>query len=166
MIIDSKGKLFGKVSIIDIIILAVLIAGAAGVWHKFFRSDSGGSIIGRSADAVIIEFYGEEAPDYAVNSVKVGDLARDFDRDTAFGRISEIKVDKSVTYVETADGQVVQASTPNHLSYYFTVEGTAVMSENGTINLGGYEYAVGRSLTLRFGNAVVTGRIYSISKKE
>jgi len=29
MIIDSKGKLFGKISIIDILILVVLIAGIA-----------------------------------------------------------------------------------------------------------------------------------------
>jgi len=37
MIIDSKGKLFGKISIIDILILVVLIAGIAGVWVKFFQ---------------------------------------------------------------------------------------------------------------------------------
>ncbi|HAA43417.1 MAG TPA: hypothetical protein DCE02_05365, partial [Ruminiclostridium sp.] len=41
MIIDSKGKLFGKISIIDILILAVIIAGTAGVWHMFFRSSGG-----------------------------------------------------------------------------------------------------------------------------
>lgn len=35
MIIDSKGKLFGKVSIIDILVLVVLVAGIAGVWANF-----------------------------------------------------------------------------------------------------------------------------------
>lgn len=165
MIIDSKGKLFGKVSIIDILILAVIIAGAAGVWHMFFKS-SGGTSIGRAPDTVVFEFYGEEAPDYAVNSVNTGDLARDFDRGTTFGTITDIVKDKSVKYVETADGQVVQSSTPNYLSYYFTVEGTGVLNEVGTVTIGGYEYAVGRMLTLRFGNTVVQGRIYSIDKKE
>ncbi|MDQ2085619.1 DUF4330 domain-containing protein [Herbivorax sp. ANBcel31] len=165
MIIDSKGKLFGKISIIDILILAVVIAGLAGVWHTFFRS-SGGTGIGRTPDTVVFEFYGAEAPDYAVNSVKIGDLARDFDRATTFGTITDIETDDSVTYVETADGQVVRSSTPDYLSYYFTVEGTGIMNDTGTVTIGGYEYSVGRTLHLRFGDAIVTGRIYSIDKKE
>ena len=165
MIIDSKGKLFGKISIIDILILAVIIAGAAGVWHMFFRS-SGGTVIGRTPDTVVFKFYGEEAPDYAVEAVKIGDLARDFDRGTSFGNVTDIVTGESVIYVETADGKVVQSSTPNYSSYYFTVEGTGTLNDVGTVTIGGYEYAVGRTLTLRFGKTVVQGRIYIIDKKE
>lgn len=166
MIIDGKGKLFGKISIIDLLIIGIIIAGAVGAWNMFFKPSSGGTGIGRTPDTVVFTFYGEEAPEYAVNSVDIGDLARDFDRGTAFGTVTDIETDKSVKFVGNSEGEVVQSSTPNYLSFYFTVEGTGILNDVGTVTISGYEYAVGRTLTLRFGNAVVQGRIYSMDKKE
>ena len=55
MIIDSKGKLFGKVSIIDILILVVLIIGAAGAF-KFLKTRSALPIL-EKADTYIVGLY-------------------------------------------------------------------------------------------------------------
>ena len=38
MIIDNKGRLFGKISIIDILIVVIIIVAVAGIGSKFVKS--------------------------------------------------------------------------------------------------------------------------------
>jgi len=50
-----------------------------GVWVKFFKSGSVTPIAVKN-ETYIVGLYWEESPEFAVRSVKIGDIARDFDR--------------------------------------------------------------------------------------
>ena len=167
MIIDSKGKLFGKVSIIDILIVLVVIAAVAGVGYKLTQSNTI-SITGKT-DKVRLTFYSEESTEYAVNAVKVGDIVKDFEQGATFGNVvEELKTDKALSFTdftEYENGQWVVGSKPGYCSYYMTVEGVGVINAEGGVTYGGANYYVGRTVTVRAGNNVFTGRIYSIEKK-
>ncbi|AEV67131.1 DUF4330 domain-containing protein [Acetivibrio clariflavus] len=168
MIIDSKGKLFGKVSIIDIIVVLVVIAAVAGIGYKMTRSNTLPLTV--KTDKIRLTFYGEEAPEYAVKASKVGDIVKDFDQGATFGRLAEeIKTGDALSFTdftEYVDGQWIVGSKPGYCSYKMVVDGEAVINPDGGINIGGVNYYVGRSATIRVGNNVFTGRIYSIEKKE
>lgn len=164
MIIDSKGKLFGKVSIIDILILVVLVAGALGVWFKLVKTDSIAPIIGRN-ETFVVGLYWEEAPDFAVNNVKVGDIARDLERGGTLGKVTDIKIDKAISFAETADGQVVASSKPGYVSYHITLEGTGATNDMGAAVFEGADYQVGRQLIVKVGNSIFQGRIDKLEKK-
>ena len=167
MIIDSKGKLFGKVSIIDILIVLVVVAAVAGVGYKMTKSSA--SPFTAKEDNVIVTFYSEESPDYAVKVAKVGDSVKDFDKGSVFGKVKEeIKIDKALSFsdfTEYENGQWVVGSKPGYCSYYMKVEGTAVANPDGSFSFSNENYYVGRSLTMKVGGAVFTGRIYSIEKE-
>lgn len=164
MIIDSKGKLFGKVSIIDILILLVLVAGIAGVWVKFFKSGSVTPLAVKS-ETFIVGLYWEESPDFAVSAVKVGDVARDFDRGAVLGKVTDIKIDDSISFVKTEDGRVVAGSTPGYVSYHITLESAGVPSDVGGVIFDGMDYQIGKSMTVKVGSAIFMGRIDRLEKK-
>jgi hypothetical protein len=167
MIIDSKGKLFGKVSIIDIIIVLVVVAAVAGVGYKMTKPS--GSPITAKKDNVVVTFYSEEAPEYAVKATKVGDIVKDFDKGTLFGKLKEeIKTDKALSFTdftEYVDGQWIVGSKPGYCSYYMKVEATAIANTDGSFSFGNENYYVGRGITIKVGGSVFTGRIYSIEKE-
>jgi hypothetical protein len=166
MIIDSKGKLFGKVSIIDILIVLVIVAAVAGVGYKFSKSRAGGPIFTNASQNIKLTFFWEEAPDFALKAVKKGDYVRDFDRSIVLGKVTDIKIDKGIFFTETDKGEIVKTSREGFDSYYMTVEGTGTFSEMGGVVIGGIEYNIGRSFVMKVGDAVFQGRIYSFEKKE
>lgn len=168
MIIDSKGKLFGKVSIIDIIVILVVIVAIVGVGYKMTQSNA--ITLTTKPDKVRLTFFSEESTEYAVKAVKVGDVVKDFEQGTTFGRLVEdIKTDKAMSFTEFTeyvDGEWVIGSKPGYCSYYMTVDGEGVINAEGGVNFGGVNYYVGRTIIIRVGNNVFTGRIYNIEKKE
>lgn len=168
MIIDSKGKLFGKVSIIDIIVVLVVIAAVAGVGYKMKQSNA--IVITAKPDKIRLTFYSDESTEYAVKASKVGDIVKDFDHGPTFGKVAEeLKIGKALSstdFTEYVDGEWIIGSKPGYCSYYMVVDGEGVINPDGGVNFGGMNYYVGRTVTVRVGNNVFSGRIYSIEKKE
>lgn len=164
MIIDSKGKLFGKVSIIDILIVLVVIAAVVGVGYKLTKSSTG-SIIANE-EKFLLTFYNDEAPDYAVKSVKAGDVVKDFDKGSNLGKVIEVpKIDQAISFHEYEDGKWVTGSRTGYCSYYMQVEAKGVTNADGGFSFGGANYYIGRTVTIRVGDTVFTGRIYTVEKK-
>jgi len=168
MIIDSKGKLFGKVSIIDIVIVLVVVAAIVGVGYKITQSNT--ITLTTKTDSIRLTFFSNESPEYAVKAVKEGDVVKDFEQGAVFGKVvGDIKADKALSYeefTEYVDGEWIVGSRPGYCSYYMTVDGEGVINADGGVNYGGANYYVGRTVIIRAGNNVFTGRIYSIEKKE
>jgi len=162
MIIDNRGKLFGKVSIVDILILLLLIT-AAGAGYRYMSS-RGGAVAAAQTQKIVMVFYGEEAPEFAVNAVKKGDVVRELQGDI-FGKVIEdIKVGKARKYVDNQNGDLEPISREGYVSYYMTVEGEGFINSTG-ISLGGAEYQTGKVLTIKVGNAIFQGMLYSFEKK-
>lgn len=165
MIIDSKGKLFGKVSIIDIIIVLVVIAAFAGVGYKLTKS-SAGSILVSNEEKFLMTFYSDESPDYAVKAVKVGDVVKDFDKGSYFGKVIALpEISEAISFHEYDNGKWITGSRTGYCSYYMQVDAKGVSNADGGYSFGGANYYIGRTVTIRVGDTVFSGRIYSIEKK-
>ena len=92
------------------LILVVLIVGIAGA-AKFFQSKATLPMLDKT-ETYTVGLYWEESPEFAVNSVKSGDIARDLERGGVLGKVTDIQIDKAITFVETEDGRVVAGSKP------------------------------------------------------
>src|SRR3989339_1801566 len=102
MLIDKKGKLFGIVSIIDILVVVVIIISILGISYKFLYSKTVSPFV--KADKIVLKFYAEEVPDFAANNIQINSQVKDFEKGTNFGIVTHSKVDKSVSFVETDKG--------------------------------------------------------------
>jgi hypothetical protein len=161
VIIDNKGKLFGKVSIIDILIVFVFIGIIAGVGYKFTRSKT--PTVFTKQDTLRVEYFVEEALDATANSIKVGDRAKEAVQNASFGTVTDLKIDKSVSYAATDDGEIKLTNKPGYSSVVITMEAKGIYGSFGT-TIDNTEYYIGSYITLRVGNAAFYGRITRIEK--
>lgn len=157
MLIDEKGRVFGKISIIDIgIILVVIIAVAVGA----LKFSNGNFLSGATEEKTFVyTFYSEEAPDFAVASVDKGDILSDFEKGSVFGKVKDIKVDKSVSIGMNDEGHFVQSSRPGYVSSIITVEGQATLAKKGGFTVDNVDYMIGRTVISRIGDTVFVARI-------
>lgn len=162
MIIDSKGKLFGKVSIIDLLIVLVLVAAVAGVGYKFVQSRTESIFV--KTDTLVVQFYQEEVNDFTAKALKIGDIALENEQSADFGVVTDIKIDSAVSWAQNPVGGFVQSSKPGYSSIYITMETKGTLGDTG-FKIGTGTFNIGKTITLKAGNAIFYGRISDISKK-
>ena len=163
MIIDNKGRLFGKVSIIDVIIVLVIVLSVAGILYKFEKTKIAGPF---NSDKVVMEFFVEEVPEFVVESVSMGEHARNKLKNSDLGVITEIKIDKSISWSQNEKGELTKSTKAGYNSLAISVEGIGVYSEAGIVIDGG-DYFIGQKLSLKIKDAMFDNMIIrGMHKKE
>lgn len=162
MVIDNKGRVFGKVSIIDIFfVIIVLVLGALVLFKLGFLSSDQG-LVGNE-NKIEIVFYQEEINDFSANNVHIGDPASEALQNIGFGNVIDVKIGESISWDATVDGTQTPASREGYSSIYITMEANGSLGSNG-INIGGSTYYIGQTITLRAGNSIFYGKIHSADK--
>ena len=136
--IDKNGKLFGKISIVDIIIiLAIIVAGLFFVRRLGIFSPK--SAITNSGDKLQVTFYQEEVNSFTANNVKIDDPTTETLLNMSFGNVANIEVGPSVSWGEDKDGKQVKSTKEGWSSVYITMETNGILGPNG-ISIGGSKY--------------------------
>lgn len=166
MIIDKKGKLFGKINIIDLLIVIVLVAAVLLVGYKTVApglgiGDSAEGVNGQNAE-VFIEFFAEEVPDFAVDgTINNGDKVIEVGTDTMMGEVVEVEIGDSISYASDDSGNWVAGSKPNYKSVRIKCKGTADYYEHGC-KIKGAKYYIGHTMTIAAGKAKLYLKISDI----
>ena len=146
--IDKNGKLFGKINLIDLLIVLVLIALAAFVALKVVdKSDEGAALT-----QVRISFFGEETPDYVANVLENGTTILDSKENITLGTIEDFEIGAPLGYDTNANGEVQQVIRQGYNSVSITAVGTGELTEHG-VTIDGVLYGVGHTLTIYAGKA-------------
>ena len=159
MFIDSKGKLFGKISIVDILIILVVVIAAAGIGYKFKSSPL------LKQDKLEVVLFIEEAPEYTAPAIKVGDSIREVARGGTLGTVTDIQVGDSIAFAANDQGEYVKSSKEGYKSLTITASALGTFSNNG-VKFHNADYYIGSSYEFRVGNVALYGKIKSITKKE
>ena len=132
--IDNKGKLFGKISIVDLlIVLLVVVAIGAAVFKFGFSAHKDVNEAGSKIEYVVKV---EGVRDFTVNSIKEGAELYDDESDALIGTVKGIEVKESMDYALKNDGTTVYTSKPDRYDVYLTVESDARIL-NGAYFAGG-----------------------------
>jgi len=132
-IIDSNGRLFGKISIIDVIVLAVVIILAIALNLKNELTPTSTAV---SNTPIYFEVLTDAIPDYVAESIKVGDVLFDKDQVTggSIGVITEVEWLPGARSTVFNDGRVVLAEIEDHSVLRLRVEGSGLV-EDGKYNI-------------------------------
>lgn len=162
MLIDDKGRIFGKISIIDVLIVVLIIFVVFFAWYKLggYRNKNNLSI---NAEKIRVVFYQEEINNFAANNINVGDPATEALQNIYFGKVTDIKINKSISWGTDINGNQVSSSREGYSSIYITMEGKGIIGPNG-ISMGNFTYHIGETITLRVGNSIFFGKIFDVSK--
>lgn len=155
--IDKNGKLFGKINLIDLIIVLVIILVVVFVALRVTGVGGGDE----GAAPVRISMFASEVPDYVLEYLVEGDSVMDFTEETELGTVESFETGEPFSYETTTNGEVQSVVKKGHKSLTLNVTGNAVLGEHGA-TIGGELYGVGHTLTVFAGKAKIFLRISGI----
>lgn len=155
--IDKNGKLFGKINLIDFIIILVVIALVAFVALKVV--DKGNE--GANLSQVRISFFGDETPDYVAKVLENGTSVLDSTENVTLGTVESFEVGAPMGYDTNANGEVQQVVRQGYNSISLSVIGTGELTEHG-VTINGVLYGVGHTLVIYAGKAKLYMKISGI----
>ena len=140
MIMDKKGKLFGKVSIVDIFVILVIIIGIVGVFvtkvkldNEKLLSDDSKMLIKISAekDKLEIKLKAKEVRDVTRDSIIVGDDVYLVANDKILGTVSRVESEPAMRDVVSDDGTVYTAPVPDRFDVTIVVDADGKRKDEG-----------------------------------
>lgn len=161
MIIDKKGRLFGKISLIDILSLAGLVL----LTYFFFRQLGviGSRASAPSLDTIELVFYQEEVNDFTAQNVKIGDPTSETLKNVSFGEVTAIDIDESISWHKDPDGLQVASSRDGYKSIRITSRVKGNLTDNGLV-IEGARYFVGQTIVFKAGSSMFYGDIAGVRK--
>lgn len=126
-IIDSRGRLFGFVSVIDIAVIIVVALLAAGIYIRFFSLEK--TAVGLESVPIHYKLLIEDVRDYTVKAIQVGDTLFNKTANEPIGTIKEIKVADAEMWSGTVDGTMKKGKIEGKYDITLSIEASGVVSE-------------------------------------
>ena len=158
--IDNKGRLFGKVSVVDLFVLIAIIAAAVVVYT---RTGVASIVTPPNAETVLISFQTEQAPDCVVEYLVTGARVMDEAKGVVLGRIVEVVTSYGYDYNPDERGYLVKSEKFGYKCVEITSEVRGVMDERG-LWVDGNRYIVGHSMSVIAGDALIFMRVSGLRK--
>jgi len=163
MLIDSKGRLFGKVSLIDIFALVVFIMVFA-VAVLNIGTNARAAAAG-SSQPVIITFFKDALEDFTVEALEKGARVENDTDGTFMGHITSIEIGESINFMPDMDGNEVRSSMEGFSSVTLQSKVDGRLAD-GTVLLNGNLYGSGTQIIIWAGKAKIQLYITDVSPAE
>lgn len=156
--IDKKGKIFGKINVIDCLFLLILIVAIVGGISRF--KDSSITVESTSKGKMTLLVDNVRTP--SVENITEGQDLYSYDKGVFMGKI----VGKTARPYEDAveyEGQWVNAPVPDKYSVYLDVDVDIKESDKSYV-VGGEEVRVGNEYRVKSKTSAFTGICVGITK--
>jgi hypothetical protein len=158
--IDERGKFFGVISIVDLIVVAIVVVLAFAVYSRFFTNETTATAV--TNDTFTYELALRNIRSYTVDSLSEGDVLYDSENDTYLGTISEIRVTPAEKYSLTQDGTYVLGSIENRVDAYITIDATGLISNGRYYASRTYEIGVNAYVSFYTKYLSSSGTVWSV----
>lgn len=146
-IIDDKGKLFGFINYLDLIVLLIVLLLAG----KFFILDNDENskdfLKTQSDKEILLTYYVEGVKDISVSSVKEGDLFRDVETKNVLGEVMKVEVSQNKIQTSDRDGNVIYSEVPDRYDIMITLKCRGNISQKD-IKVSNVDVQIGRSMLI------------------
>ncbi len=163
-IFDDKGKLFGKVSIIDVLAVVIIVAMVSWfVWARLGRNIQG-DVAAREQPikfTVVINAIRKTTAE----AIEEGDRMFEFKTGGLVGIVESISTEPAEVLLAREGGVMVRTQDPSRVDCFITIAGTARVSED-VITVNGVEIRVGATLGLKSKYVQVQGNVVTMNLPE
>ncbi len=152
-LIDERGFLFGKISVVDIMAVALVAAIGVMVYVRFFTQ--GDENVGYSnPEMVKVEYVVKvtSARDCHANAFRPGDTVYNGDEGPLLGSVTDVRTEPAHALVSTPGGKILSMPMEGYSDIYITVESQCTTGANG--------YYLGGSIELNRNMAIQLTTIY------
>ena len=158
-IINEKGKLFGVINVVDLLVLLAVIAVVIGVGYKLFAPQIADATATQVPMTVTVRVRG--ATPFLVEEVqRNSQVGKQIVSGSSFTEavITDMQIEDYVQQVTTADGSIVNALDPSKKDLVFTIE-TTVPKGTAAPSIGTQEVRAGRTFIVKTNDFETTGNI-------
>lgn len=138
MLIDDKGRLFGKLNLIDLGVLLIVVILVAGFLYK--DKAAGTASEGRT---VILKVVSPAQYPGVGENIKVGDILVASGAPTG-DHITAIEVKPANWVAPNSEGKMILSENPFRKDVYITIEGKTTQVTPGEITLAGQKVRSGK----------------------
>ena len=158
MIIDKKGKLFGKVNIVDLCVLLVIVIGIVGVVFTKTKLDDEKilanqeeMLIKSSAelDKLEVKLELKEVRDVTRDGIVIGDEVYLASNDKVIGTVARVESEPSSHYVVADDGTVYDAQIPDRYDVTIVMETEGKKKGNGYYTDSNAQFLYGKEFEFK-----------------
>jgi hypothetical protein len=141
----EKGKLFGLLNIVDIIVILLVVAAVVGVGAKtsVLRKMTAKSTV----SPVRTEVFVDDILPVTAAAPKVGDVVRELSSGEELGVVKDVKVEDHVEKASDAQGNWHMNPVPGRKSVTLTLEGD-LTAYNNQFRVGTMNIKVGSKITI------------------
>ena len=161
-LIDREGRLFGKISIIDVLVLAVVIVMAVALYVKTNHREITSTTTSDTPFTYQILVSGVRG--YVADAIREKDMLYDVDNSSggALGEITDIQVMEGAKLAEYDDGTMEMTPVEDGVNLLITVEGEGLVS-NGRYQLNRiYDLGVNSSRNFHTKYVQFVGSVFAI----
>ena len=157
--LDDKGRILGKFSIVDLLVIVLLIGCVAAVGLKFKTSQSI-----RGGDCVIeYKIRVENIREFSVNAMRqTGKDVIDAETKHDIGEIVDVAPQKARVLVQTNDGDFKLSEYDNYFDTVISMRTTGTETDDGYFASSGRQLSVGDTIGVNNGYAQFFGEIISV----
>ncbi|WP_031476784.1 DUF4330 domain-containing protein [Agathobaculum desmolans] len=158
-IINEKGKLFGVINVVDLLVLVAAVAVAAGVGYKLFAPQIVEATAKQVEMSVTVRVRG--ATPFLVEEVeRNSQIGKKIVSGNSFtnATITDMKIEDYVQQMPTADGEIRDAVDPSKKDLVFTIE-TTVPEGTASPSIGTQEVRAGRTFIVKTNDFETSGNI-------
>ncbi|MCL1846037.1 MAG: DUF4330 domain-containing protein [Defluviitaleaceae bacterium] len=159
----KDSKLFGKINIIDLVLIIGLVGAAIFGGYQFRRGES--IIAPTETHMFYVSFFAEEVEGFTAEVLRgnAGVNVFDHSRGVFLGTLESYDIQPAIIWNADHAGNTVQSDKPGFNSVTLTARIEAVSSEHGFL-VAGNRYGVGHSLAVRAGGAHIFVRVSGLEK--
>jgi len=151
MVINKEAKVFGKINIIDLLIILAILA--VGVFFASRLRAGEITIAPTPTSAYEMRFFTESVQTFTAENMRVGEDLFDNATGALLGRIVEVNINPSIEWNPNAAGVLTSSSMEGWSSVEVVTHLQATPDTHG-IRISGNRYSVGQSLTIRGGGLI------------
>lgn len=145
-LIDGKGRLFGKINIIDLLIVLMLVVIVGGAYYMFFGGDDKQVL---DAGTLIYDIEVTNVSKSFVDAINPGDPIKDSVRGNDLGTVVSKTAREATMMIEDfINGRYVISKVPNTYDVVITIEAKANVTP-ANILVGGTEVKVGKKFYIK-----------------
>ena len=159
--INKDGKLFGKISIIDIAVIVIIIALIVGAVIRF---SGGSSKIVTSGEDIECTFIVRNLRQYTVDALKKQGPMFDKVSKEFIGDITDVRVEDGMYKVNMADGTFESSTPEERYNVYVTVKFKGKSGSNGYYTAANKFLGAGSSVNITTKYAECESTVYDIKE--
>lgn len=146
-LVNEKGRLFGLINIVDLLVLIFIVAIC---WVAFTKTSIMKKVnVLENKKQYEAQFFVKGVMPLMAEQLKVGDTLLEDSTNTVIGQITDVQITTAKSDVETADGRVVTAENKARNDVVVTTEGLGQFDPQRGLTFANKDWQAGGAIVIK-----------------